>query len=485
MDKAESEFRVRLRIEGRNVIMCFEKPEGDNMRVNPILIMIFLLVFCSNGLAYGISGERYKGEIMVPARTFLEGCGFQLSWDENKQLIRVSNGAAAGVLKPGYRYFVYGGHAYSLPYAPYIKNESLMVPMRALAQAIGLTMSWDEDARAFVLASGLAVSVDAEQPEVSQNKAAYFHFNINGIEVETVEISPPFSAELVLGGDYVGGVESLSSMAKRSGAIAAINGSYFDAYSGRPEPYNNLIQNGKVIHTGEQGTTIGFTATGRAQIAPVKFHVDGAINGSYKWPNNWYIYGFNHAPDSSGVYLYTPERGESTGVDQGISVVVENGRVTQKVSGEASIPASGYVINFTGQEEPLADRFQVGRRVDYKISYTDAQGQSWRSILTAVGAGPRLLTRGKVTIDPVSEGFEEQKIISGAPARSAIGIKADGTVILITAPSATLEDLAGIMQQLGAVDALNLDGGASTGLWFNGEIITEPGRQLSNALIFK
>jgi exopolysaccharide biosynthesis protein len=236
---------------------------------------------------------------------------------------------------------------------------------------------------------------------------------------------------------------------------------------------------------GEQGTTIGFTKDGRAQIAQVKFKIEGAINGSYQWPNNWYVYGFNHTPEGNGVYIYTPERGEYTGVEDGISVVVEDGKVTQKLNGDVSIPAKGYVINFTGQEESLAARFQVGKRVDYKVGYTVANGQSWKNIVTAVGAGPRLLASGRMVIDPVAEGFEETKIVSGSATRSAIGITASSTIILVTVPSATIEELAGIMQQLGAVDALNLDGGASTGLWFKGSTITEPGRLLSNALIFK
>jgi hypothetical protein len=37
-------------------------------------------------------------------------------------------------------------------------------------------------------------------------------------------------------------------------------------------------------------------------------------------------------------------------------------------------------------------------------------------------------------------------------------------------------------KNLGLRDALNLDGGASTGLYYNGEYVTAPGRLLSNCL---
>ena len=38
-------------------------------------------------------------------------------------------------------------------------------------------------------------------------------------------------------------------------------------------------------------------------------------------------------------------------------------------------------------------------------------------------------------------------------------------------------------QELGAYDAMNLDGGASTGLWVNGKYLVSPGRQINNALL--
>jgi exopolysaccharide biosynthesis protein len=40
------------------------------------------------------------------------------------------------------------------------------------------------------------------------------------------------------------------------------------------------------------------------------------------------------------------------------------------------------------------------------------------------------------------------------------------------------------MEKLGAQQAMNLDGGASSGLYANGKMLTAPGRKLSNALIF-
>ena len=40
-----------------------------------------------------------------------------------------------------------------------------------------------------------------------------------------------------------------------------------------------------------------------------------------------------------------------------------------------------------------------------------------------------------------------------------------------------------VMQVLGAREAMNLDGGASSGLVYEGKYLTKPGRALSNALV--
>lgn len=114
----------------------------------------------------------------------------------------------------------------------------------------------------------------------------------------------------------------------------------------------------------------------------------------------------------------------------------------------------------------------------------DLADYGWNGTITAVGAGPRLLTNGEVTVNPKKEGFTSEKILNMCGARSAIGVKNDGTVMLVTTV-ATINELAQIMLKLGSYNAMNLDGGASSGLWYGGKYITKPGRLLSNALVFK
>lgn len=103
----------------------------------------------------------------------------------------------------------------------------------------------------------------------------------------------------------------------------------------------------------------------------------------------------------------------------------------------------------------------------------------------ALQAGPRLIKNGKVALDVKNEGFKDPKILTGGGARSALGITKDHRLILLTVGGATIPQLAELMKKAGAYQAMNLDGGASSGLYYNGKYLTKPGRQISNALIVK
>ena len=66
---------------------------------------------------------------------------------------------------------------------------------------------------------------------------------------------------------------------------------------------------------------------------------------------------------------------------------------------------------------------------------------------------------------------------SGANPRTAIGQRADGTVLLLVTDGrgasghlgATAADLIKIMKEYGAVNAANLDGGSSSSMYYNGK----------------
>lgn len=106
-------------------------------------------------------------------------------------------------------------------------------------------------------------------------------------------------------------------------------------------------------------------------------------------------------------------------------------------------------------------------------------------VMEALQVGPTLMTNGKISINPTGEGFRDPKILTSAAMRSAVGYTKNRQLILLTVGNARIGEVAEIMKQLGAYEAMNLDGGASSGLYVNGQYLTIPGRQVAVGLLVK
>jgi len=96
--------------------------------------------------------------------------------------------------------------------------------------------------------------------------------------------------------------------------------------------------------------------------------------------------------------------------------------------------------------------------------------------------GPRLLAGGQYALSPRSEGFRCTGLF-GARMRMALGVTARNELLLVLVRTpVTFSRLASIMHTLGAVDAVCLDGGASSAMYFKGRLIRRPGRLLTNVV---
>lgn len=292
---------------------------------------------------------------------------------------------------------------------------------------------------------------------------------------------------IVFANNQTQGLETIEGLAVRNGAVAAITGSFFD-HAGSREPWGNIIAGGAVAHVGDVGSTLGFLPDGSLLLERMRVRIDGRSGlRPGVWDGAaWRAWGFNRTPGASGgVFIYTPQRGERLGFAAGTSVVVQNGQVTAILDNwDVMIPYDGYVINFSGYDKRHASAFSIGQFVTYDVRYECSQGQEltqWYQVAEAVAAGPTLLKNGEILADSAAEKVN----VAGAEARvrAAVALTADGHYLLVTTRS-TIRELAVMLQKLGAVDALNLDGGGSAALWYQGETVTRPTRQLNNAIIF-
>ena len=103
----------------------------------------------------------------------------------------------------------------------------------------------------------------------------------------------------------------------------------------------------------------------------------------------------------------------------------------------------------------------------------------------AISCGPMVLYDGKVAADNSMvddtryytnyECWDESGVYSAHPDRSAVGVTADGKIVLFicdgridASQGAYMKELGPVMKSIGCVHAMNLDGGGSTGMWVNG-----------------
>ncbi len=295
--------------------------------------------------------------------------------------------------------------------------------------------------------------------------------------------------------NQIGTTDSLQNIAnqgKTDGAeiIAAINGTFFSAYDNNPLPYGTIQKEGEVVHIGNTGSTIGFTEKNEVKIEQLYISISGTINDK----DTWYAWNINHPFDTKdAVTIFTPEFGRETYTHSYTSIVVSSDKVSGIVKGKANIPSDGYVI-VTGVPT-IISKFKIGDTVKYtmgfsQLSYRDknayggtALTEQWRDVTSAVGAGPTLLKNGVITADGLTEGFFEDKILTNRGQRSFIGVTKDNKLMMGVVPNVTIKELAEICKGLGLYQAMNLDGGASSGLIYKDQTIHAPGRLLSNAIV--
>lgn len=145
--------------------------------------------------------------------------------------------------------------------------------------------------------------------------------------------------------------------------------------------------------------------------------------------------------------------------------VVHNGRLMT----EGSV-GSVLTIGEDGQAKVRSLEGKMGRHID------------WGGTKFAVSAGPTLIREGGITVSPSSEGFRDQGLY-GPRIRAAMGVTPENKLLLLTSRQPVgLHHLARIFQDLGATEAVNLDGGSSTALYHGGKVISRPRRRLTNLI---
>ena len=274
-----------------------------------------------------------------------------------------------------------------------------------------------------------------------------------------------------------------SKMAARKSAVLAVNGGFF-AYDGAAVgavliggQWRRLPWNGR--------TAVGFDKNGRARIGNLQTDARVKFGSGQSVP----IRDLNGWPDGNRVTALTRSFGTYYKLSPGeMALVVDKGKVTSRPGGGGvNIPANGFVLVASGAARPALQPIARGTSARMTIKPI-----GWPPLVTALGGGPRLVKNGQIHV--TDEGFRAD-VLRGAGPRTAFGIDKQGRYIILVADGRqgyystglTLQELAATMQQLGAVDAMNLDGGGSTALAVKGKIVNRPSdgreRSVANALL--
>ncbi len=300
--------------------------------------------------------------------------------------------------------------------------------------------------------------------------------------------SPRLTVRSAMVNNTLGATENFRTIVEQSGAYAACNGNFFESYQEFQTPIGHVMADGVFLHAVSGVSSLCIDKDGGLQMGRIS--VSAVIRtGDGK---EWTAYDINNVNGQTdwNCALYTPAYGTTLTLATDAYLMTVSGGVIRDyrraaAGEEAQIPSDGYIL-FLGLAEASTPWFFVpvaGTAVkapEYRIDGVEDTG-----IVSIVSGAPRLIQGGSACYE-MEAGFDDPtRFGPGAAApRTAVGIGGDGKLILVSAASASIQQLREIMLELGCAEAVNLDGGGSRGLFCNGTFQATPGRQLTTVLEF-
>ena len=265
--------------------------------------------------------------------------------------------------------------------------------------------------------------------------------------------------------DGVSKRDTVSNLVEKHDAVAGINGDYFN-YSPLPSSIGGLISDGEVIISPiELAYALPSFYLTHDNKGGVDYLDRSIVVSNLRGGTDIIINTLNKVtPEFDTLTLLNSLWGDKSIGNRYhndlIEVVVDNGVVQDIRIGQepVDIPENGYILAGRGlRAEPL-QQLSVGQRVRLNIATTPNVDK----IKFAIGGGSIILKNGQISLTDINS--------KGDNPRTGIGINKDNTeMILVTIDGrdssfkgVSQEIFGAIMKELGAYNALNLDGGGST-----------------------
>jgi hypothetical protein len=305
-----------------------------------------------------------------------------------------------------------------------------------------------------------------------------------------------------LSNEAVRGRETVSSMQRRLAAQATmvgINGDFSRFADGVPSGV--MLRDGVLITPPlSSRSSAGITLDGLLDVRRVGFRGTWRGTGQRRALTD-----LNDTPGRNGISLFTSDWGRATPrIDGSFSVVlspfpasVPNTDLVAPVvstaqGGAVSIAPGTAVLVARGN---AAARLQAEAAVGTSLTLRLILTPDWATVADAVGGGPVLVRDGK-PVYRSNEAFTVSQIAPRHP-RTAIGQLADGRIVMVVVDGRqpgysvgmTTFEMALTMRRLGAVRAMQLDGGGSSTVAFDGRVLNVPSdgreRPIATALMLQ
>jgi hypothetical protein len=280
--------------------------------------------------------------------------------------------------------------------------------------------------------------------------------------------APDIGLNSVLASDTLAsGGETISSMARRTGAIAGINGDYFDI-GNTNRPTNVVVRGNTLISTPTKRYALAIGSDGTPQIIEMQFA--GTLTLADRTDA---LDAINHLPDG-GTSLLTPAFGRvppSNNLTL-VGLVPTNGtppfaiyRVTGVLDNTTVQPA-GYYLAIGLDAYARIGVPDIGETI---AASGDLAPMSLAKLVAAIGGGPLILDAGVWVDDP--DGPNGGEYAQRIPCSGA-AVAPDGTLFLLEVDGrqpgfsvgVTRPEFAALMRAFGAVRGMAFDGGGSSEL---------------------
>jgi hypothetical protein len=307
--------------------------------------------------------------------------------------------------------------------------------------------------------------------------------------------------DVVLGTSALPSHRTVLEMAKAHDALAAVNGDFGDPVRGRPT--HPLAQDGDLVQSGSSpGPLFALSLDeSTAYLGTPELHVTisnretGATWRLDRWnrgaPVPGEIAGFSppggtlEIPPAFACSVRLQPVGEVAFDEERTGVVRDYVVDTSGCFEESIAREGGIIVSAPPATDEATQLVALTPGTPMRLRWS----LGWQGVYDVVGGMPVLVRDGQNVVAPCSSAFCRKN------PRTAIGYTASGGVLLVVidgrqprwSTGVSLRELANIMLDLGAVQALNLDGGGSTTMVVEDEVVNRPSdgslRNLSNAVL--